>query len=84
MYSGEGRPARSTGAYRKENVGMSNDKGNGNSPADNPRVPEQRYTDQGKPGAKPKPRGAGDAQAVKIPLPALQSEMGPGSGPAAV
>ena len=36
------RGASRAGASGKENVGMSNDKGNGNSPADNPRVPEQR------------------------------------------
>ena len=33
---------RCLGASGKENVGISNDKGNGNSPTENPRFPEQR------------------------------------------
>ena len=41
----------------------------GCAPAERPRVPDQRYTDQGKSGPKDKPKGEADGQPVKIPAP---------------
>ena len=39
---------------------------------ESPRFPDQRYSYQGEPGAKPNPNGAGDAYAVNIPQPATR------------
>ena len=66
---------RLSGASGKENVGMSNDKGRGNAPIENPRFPEQRLTYQGQPGTKGYPRGEPDDEAVNIPPLALQESV---------
>ena len=74
---------RRAGAAGKENVGISNDNVCRNIHTENPRIPQQRYTTEGKPGTKGNPKGAPDDEAVKIPPPALQEIVRPGSDTAA-
>ena len=66
--------ARNAGAVRMENVGMSNDNGGRTPRTENPRVPGPRQTARVKPGTKPNPKGAGDDEAVNIPLPVGQAK----------
>ena len=66
------RAARLAGASGNENVGMSNDNGCITTRTENPRVPGRRHSSRGEPGAKPNPKGEGDAEAVNIPPPVAQ------------
>ena len=68
---------RSYGLYRRENVGMSSERGVRISPIESLRIPEEGSSTQGKSGPKPRPKGVGDGQLVEIPVPPLSVwEMG--------
>ena len=53
---------------------MSNDNGGITPRTENPRVHGPRQTARVKPGTKPNPKGAGDDEAVNIPLPVGQAK----------
>ena len=74
---------RHAGAAGKENVGISNDNECRTIHTENPRFPQRRQTPEGKPGTKGHPKGEPDDEAVKIPPPALQEIVRPGSDTAA-
>jgi hypothetical protein len=42
---------------------------------DNLRVPDQRSSDQGQSGPKPRPKGVGDGKRVNIPVPLTNAKL---------
>ena len=60
---------RRHGQYRRENVGMSNERQVRILPAENLRFPEEGSSSLGKSGPKPRAKAVGDGQRVKIPVP---------------
>ena len=61
--------ARTYGARRSENAGMSNEKRVRISFTESLRFPEEGSSSQGKSGPKLRPKGVGDGQQVEIPVP---------------
>ena len=45
------------------------------SPVENPRIPEEGSSTQGKSGPKARPKGVVDGQQVEIPVPATATKM---------
>ena len=66
-YAGRSRTGRSGGLYTSENAGMSSENYVGIIMAENLRFPGEGSSAQGKPGAKLRPQGVGDAHTVEIP-----------------
>ena len=71
FYTGRSSIVRGYGLYRRENVGMSSERGVRISPIESLRLPEEGSSTQGKSGPKPRPKGVGDGQLVEIPVPPL-------------
>ena len=69
MCTGRSAIERGSGLYRRENVGMSSERGVRISPIESLRIPEEGSSTQGKSGPKPRPKGVGDGQLVEIPVP---------------
>ena len=69
LYTGRSKIVRTCGLYRRENVGMSNERRVRIPSAENLRFPEQGSSPQGKSGPKPRTKVVGDGQQVKIPVP---------------
>ena len=63
----EARPARASGAQRRENVGMSNHNPNEKLEPRKSKVSVALAINHGLGGPKPIPKGAGDGQTVNIP-----------------
>ena len=57
------------GPYRRENVGMSNERQVRILPAENLRFPEEGSSALGKSGPKPRTKVVGDGQRVNNPVP---------------
>ena len=66
-YAGRSHTVRSGGLYSSENAGMSSENYVGIIMAENLRFPGEGSSAQGKPGAKLRPKGVGDAHTVEIP-----------------
>ena len=60
---------RGRGLHRRENAGMSSERGVRISPVECLRFPGEGLSPQGKSGPKPRPKGVGDGQQVDIPAP---------------
>ena len=59
------------GQYRSENDGMSSEKCAKNTLTENPRIPGEGSSTQGKSGPKPRTEVVGDGQQVEIPAPLI-------------
>ena len=66
-YAGRSHTERSGGLHTSENAGMSSENYVGIIMAENLRFPGEGSSAQGKPGAKLRPKGVGDAHTVEIP-----------------
>ena len=62
MYTGRSRIERGGGLYRRENAGISSERGARNFPVESLRFPGEGSSAQGKPGAKARPKGVDDGQ----------------------
>ena len=71
MYGGRSMTARTCGHHTRENAGMSSERQVRILPVENPRIPEEGSSTQGKSGPKLRPKGVGDGQRVDIPVPTL-------------
>ena len=69
MYIGRSRIGRGGGRYRRENAGISSERGARNSPVESLRFPGEGSSAQGKSGPKLRPKGVDDGQQVEIPVP---------------
>ena len=69
MYAGRSRIGRGGGLHRRENAGISSERGARNVPVESLRFPGEGSSAQGKSGPKPRPKGVGDGQQVEIPVP---------------
>ena len=67
----EAKAVRHCGVHRRENAGMSSERGVRISPVENLRFPEEGSSTQGKSGPKARPKGVVDGQQVEIPVPAI-------------
>ena len=67
MYTSGSHSGSGGGLYRRENAGISSERGARNFPVESLRIPGEGSSAQGKPGAKARPRGVVDAHTVKIP-----------------
>ena len=67
MYTGRSRTGRSGGLYRRENAGISSERGARNVPVESLRFPGEGSSAQGKSGPKERPKGVSDGQQVEIP-----------------
>ena len=67
MYTGRSRSESGGGLYRRENAGISSERGARNSSVESLRFPGEGSSAQGKPGAKARPEGVVDAHTVEIP-----------------
>ena len=65
----EVKSARFGGSYTRENAGMSNAKYVKTILTENPRVPGEGQSAQGKAGPKAKPKGTADGQQAANPVP---------------
>ena len=68
MYTGRSCTGRSSGLYRRENAGISSERGARNSPVESLRFPGEGSSAQGKSGPKSRPKGVDDGQQVEIPV----------------
>ena len=68
MYTGRSRSESGGGLYRRENAGISSERGARNSSVESLRFPGEGSSAQGKSGPKPRPKGVGDGQQVEIPV----------------
>ena len=68
MYTGRSCTGRSSGLYRRENAGISSERGARNSPVESLRFPGEGSSAQGKSGPKSRPKGVDDGQLVEIPV----------------
>ena len=66
-YAGRSHTVRSGGLHTSENAGMSSENYVRIIMAENLRFPGEGSSAQGKPGAKLRPEGVGDAHTVEIP-----------------
>ena len=71
----EAKAVRHCGGHRRENAGMSSERGVRISPVENPRFPEEGSSTQGKSGPKARPKGVVDGQQVEIPVPVTVMKM---------
>ena len=67
MYTSGSRTGRSGGLYRRENAGISSERGARNSPVESLRFSGEGSSARSKSGPKPRPKGVGDGQQVDIP-----------------
>ena len=68
MYTGRSCTGRSSGLYRRENAGISSERGARNVPVESLRFPGEGSSAQGKSGPKSRPKGVDDGQQVEIPV----------------
>ena len=68
MYTGRSQTGRIGGLYRRENAGISSERGARNSPVESLRFPGEGSSAQGKSGPKSRPKGVDDGQQVEIPV----------------
>ena len=68
MYAGRSRIGRGGGLHRRENAGISSERGARNVPVESLRFPGEGSSAQGKSGPKPRPKGVADGQQVEIPV----------------
>ena len=72
MYTSGSRTGRSGGLYRRENAGISSERGARNSPVESLRFSGEGSSARRKSGPKRRPKGVRDGQQVEIPaLPIL-------------
>ena len=76
MYTGRSHTGRSGGLYRRENAGISSERGARNSPVESLRFPGEGSSAQGKSGPKSRPKGVDDGQPVDIPVLPHNSRQG--------
>ena len=69
MYTGRSHTERGGGLYRRENAGISSERGARNSSVESLRFPGEGSSAQGKSGPKSRPKGVDDGQSVDIPIP---------------
>ena len=62
MYTGGSRIERGGGLYRRENAGISSERGARNFPVESLRFPGEGSSAQGKSGPKSRPKGVDDGQ----------------------
>ena len=67
MYTGGSHTERSGGLYRRENAGISSERGARNSSVESLRFPGEGSSAQGKSGPKLRPKGVDDGHPVDIP-----------------
>ena len=60
-----------SGVYRRENAGMSNEMCARNTHVESPRIPGEGSSAQGKSGPKPRTIVVGDGKQVEIPVPPI-------------
>ena len=68
MYTGRSRSESGGGLYRRENAGISSERGARNSSVESLRFPGEGSSAQGKSGPKSRPKGVDDGQPVEIPV----------------
>ena len=68
MYTGRSHIERGGGLYRRENAGISSERGARNSSVESLRFPGEGSSAQGKSGPKARPKGVADGQQVDIPV----------------
>ena len=67
MYTGRSRSESGGGLYRRENAGISSERGARNSSVESLRFPGEGSSAQGKSGPKERPKSVSDGQQVEIP-----------------
>ena len=75
MYTGRSYIERGSGLYRRENAGISSERGARNSSVESLRFPGEGSSAQGKSGPKWRPKGVHDGQTVEIPSPPRLGKM---------
>ncbi len=75
MYTGRSRSESGGGLYRRENAGISSERGARNSSVESLRFPGEGSSAQGKSGPKLRPKGVDDGQQVDIPAPPRLGKM---------
>ena len=75
MYTGRSRSESGGGLYRRENAGISRERGARNSSVESLRFPGEGSSAQGKSGPKLRPKGVDDGQQVDIPAPPRLGKM---------
>ena len=68
MYIGRSITGRRCGRYRRENAGISSERGARIAPVESLRFPGEGSSAQGKSGPKSRPKGVDDGQRVDIPV----------------
>ena len=71
MCRGRSRVERPDGHYTRENVGMSSARQVRILSTENPRIPEEGSSTQGKSGPKVRAKAIADGQQVEIPVPPI-------------
>ena len=69
MYTGRSHSGSGGGLYRRENAGISSERGARNSSVESLRFPGEGSSAQGKSGPKARPKGVVDGKLVDIPVP---------------
>ena len=69
MYTGRSHSGSGGGLYRRENAGISSERGARNSSVESLRFPGEGSSAQGKSGPKSRPKGVDDGQSVDILIP---------------
>ena len=73
MYTGRSRSGSGGGLYRRENAGISSERGARNPSVESLRFPGEGSSAQGKSGPKSRPKGVDDGQPVDIPVPPMHA-----------
>ena len=68
MYTGRSHTGRGGGLYRRENAGISSERGARNPSVESLRFPGEGSSAQGKSGPKLRPKGVDDGQLVDNPI----------------
>ena len=68
MYTGRSHTERGGGLYRRENAGISSERGARNSPVESLRFSGEGSSTRSKSGPKQRPKGVCDGQQVDIPV----------------
>ena len=68
MYTSRSYSGSGDGLYRRENAGISSERGARNFPVESLRFPGEGSSAQGKSGPKSRPKGVDDGQQVDIPV----------------
>ena len=69
MYTSRSHSGSGGGLYRRENAGISSERGARNSPVESLRIPGEGSSAQGKSGPKSRLKSVDDGQSVEIPIP---------------